>query len=222
MRPALLFDLDGTLLHTDPLHAAVFQELFAERGRAIDEAYYLRHIHGRLNADIFSEAFPDEDAEALSHEKEARFRDKLGTSAEPVAGLIDLLDLCDTKGWGRALVTNAPRVNADAMLNAIGLRDRFETLIIGEECERGKPDPAPYLAAMQATGSGPELSFAFEDSPSGMTAARASGAFTVGLRSSLNDAELRAAGAHMTIDTFDDPLLLTELDRRMTPTGAHS
>ncbi|MEC7668831.1 MAG: HAD-IA family hydrolase [Pseudomonadota bacterium] len=222
MRPALLFDLDGTLLHTDPLHAAVFQELFAERGRAIDEAYYLRHIHGRLNADIFSEAFPEEDAEALSHEKEARFRDKLGASAEPVAGLIELLDLCDAKGWGRALVTNAPRVNADAMLDAIGLRDRFETLIIGEECERGKPDPAPYLAAMQATGSGPKLSFAFEDSPSGMTAARASGAFTVGLRSSLNDAELRAAGAHMTIDTFDDPLLLTELDRRMTPTGAHS
>lgn len=222
MRPALLFDLDGTLLHTDPLHAAVFQELFAERGRAIDEAYYLRHIHGRLNADIFSEAFPDENSEALSHEKEARFRDKLGASAEPVAGLIELLDLCDAKGWGRALVTNAPRVNADAMLDAIGLRDRFETLIIGEECERGKPDPAPYLAAMQATGSGPELSFAFEDSPSGMTAARGSGAFCVGLRSSLNDAELRAAGAHMTIDTFDDPLLLTELDRRMTPTGAHS
>lgn len=222
MRPALLFDLDGTLVHTDPLHAAVFQEQFAELGKAIDFDYYLTHIHGRANVDIYGDAFPGSDAKALGDDKETRFREKLGTAASPTAGLVALLDQCDALGWSRAIVTNAPRVNAKAMLAAIGLQNRFETIIIGEECSAAKPDPEPYLAAMRALNAAPHVSVAFEDSPSGMRAARASGAFCIGLRSSLDDATLRAAGAHMTIDDFTDPALFDALDRRMTPTGANS
>ena len=45
--PPLLFDLDGTLIQSDPMHFAVFRDLFAERGRAIDEGFYMAHIHGR-------------------------------------------------------------------------------------------------------------------------------------------------------------------------------
>ena len=176
MQLALLFDLDGTLLHSDPLHTAVFVDLFAERGRQIDEGFYLREIHGRQNVAIFSEHFPDEDPHALSHAKEAAFRDRLGSEARPMPGLTDLLDRADSEGWPRAVVTNAPRVNAEAMLTAIGLRDRFETLVIGDECVRGKPDPAPYLAAMDRLGVAAHQSIAFEDSPSGVKAAHASGA----------------------------------------------
>jgi beta-phosphoglucomutase len=219
MYPALLFDLDGTLLHSDPLHTAVFIELFAARGRTIDDAFYLREVHGRQNIDIFTEHFPDEDPHVLSDAKEAAFRDRLGTSATPTPGLLDLLDMAEDKGWPMAVVTNAPRQNALVMLRAIGLEHRLTTLIIGDECVRGKPDPAPYLRAMQTLGVTANQSIAFEDSPSGLQAAKASGALAIGIRSSLLDAALRAAGAAASLSDFADPALPALLARAATPQG---
>ena len=112
-----------------------------------------------------------------------------------------------------AVVTNAPRVNAEHMLDAIGLFERFGTIVVGEECERGKPHPAPYRAAMEALRVGPRDSVTFEDSRSGVASARAAGIFTVGLRSSLTHDALCAAGAHTTIEDFTDTALDSILAR---------
>ena len=204
---ALLFDLDGTLIDTDALHFAVFRDLFAERGRSIDQAFYLENVHGQMNEAIFTKHTPTEDAAALSEDKEARFRVMLGSSAPAMPGTADLLAQARALGWGLAVVTNAPRTNAEAMLRAIGLIDAFDTLVIADECTHGKPHPAPYLEAMARLGVSPERSVAFEDSPSGLRAAKASGAICVGIRSSLDDAALKAAGAHATLSDFTDPAL---------------
>ncbi|KAA9009093.1 HAD family hydrolase [Histidinibacterium aquaticum] len=209
---ALLFDLDGTMLETDPLHAAVFREIFAERGREIDDGFYTRELHGRLNADIFGEHFPDEDASALADEKEARFRERLGSQAEPMPGLRALIGRAEQEGWPMAVVTNAPPENARAMLAAIGLDGRFDTIVLGDDCPRGKPDPYPYAEAMRRLGVRAERTVAFEDSRAGVTSASRAGAWTVGLRSSLDDAALRDAGARLTIRTYEDPDLDTALD----------
>lgn len=211
---ALLFDLDGTLLHSDPMHIKVFIDLFAEMGTDIDSEYYLSHIHGRHNFEIFSEHFPDRDPQEMAEIKEARFRDMLGDSAPSMPGLITLLDQADAQGWAKAVVTNAPRQNAEVMLNAIGLRDRFPVLVIGEECIAGKPDPEPYLEAMRQLDVRPENSIAFEDSPSGLRAAKSAGTSVVGVRSSLPDAALRAAGADITIQDFNDSALSEFLTRQ--------
>jgi len=206
-RPALLFDLDGTLLDTDPLHFAIFRDLFADRGRDIDHRYYLEEIHGRLNADLFGRAFPGEDPAALSDLKEAIFRERMGSSYPAMPGAGDLLARARDAGWHTAVVTNAPRANAEAMLGAIGMAEAFELVVVGEECARGKPFPDPYATAIDRLGSRPELSVAFEDSPSGLASARAAGAFVVGLRSSLDDGALRDAGAHVSIKDYTDPVL---------------
>ena len=212
-RPALLFDLDGTLLDTDPLHFAIFRELFADRGLDIDHRYYLDHIHGRLNADLFGHAFPGEDPDVLSELKEAIFRDRLGASYPPMPGAEDLLARAREAGWHTAVVTNAPRANAEAMLGAIGLTAAFDLVVVGEECARGKPFPDPYATAITRLGTRPDLAIAFEDSPSGLASARAAGTFVVGIRSALDDAALRAAGADLSIRDFTDPELDAALDR---------
>ncbi|RVV99021.1 HAD family phosphatase [Mesobaculum littorinae] len=204
--PALLFDLDGTLLDTDPLHARVFIDIFARHGREIDEAFYTAQIHGRQNRDIF-QLLPGTDPQALADEKEAAFRDLLGTEAEPAAGLRPLLARARAAGWPMAVVTNAPRANADAMLRAIDLSDAFDTIVIGDELPRGKPDPMPYQVALDRLDLSPDAAVAFEDSGSGIRAAVAAGLRTVGLTSSLSPDELRAHGATDVIDDFDDPAL---------------
>lgn len=212
--PALLFDLDGTMLETDPLHAAVFSELFAEHGRKIDERFYTANLHGRQNAEIFGEFFPGADAEAMAHVKEARFRERLGAAAAPMPGLLPLLALAETERWPVAVVSNAPTQNARAMLAAIGLDGRIGTIVLGDDCPRGKPDPYPYAEAMRRLGVDPSDAVAFEDSRAGLTSARAAGAYAVGVASSLSEADLIASGAHLVIRDFTDPALEFALTKR--------
>ncbi len=215
--PALLFDLDGTMLVSDPIHEQVFRELWTARGVPTPDGFYYQGIHGRQNIDIIAEFLPDEpDPQALHELKEEMFRARLPKPYPGMPGVVDLVRRAEAEGWPRAIVTNAMRPNADAMLEAIGLRDAFDTIVIGEECARAKPDPEPYLEAMRQLGVTPAESIAFEDSPSGLAAAAASGAYVVGIRSALDDARLRAAGAHISFDDFTDPGLEACLARQTT------
>lgn len=206
--PALLFDLDGTMLNSDPIHMQVYKELWSARGMELDEAFYMANVHGRLNVEVYADFLPDEpDPQGLSEWKEAQFRDRLPRPYPPMPGVDTLVARAVAEDWPRAIVTNAMRLNAEAMLGAIGLRDAFDVIVIGEECPRGKPDPYPYQEAMRQLGVTPNQAIAFEDSPSGARAARGSGAYTVGIRSGLGDHALRQAGAHVTMQDFTDPAL---------------
>jgi HAD superfamily hydrolase (TIGR01509 family) len=203
MRPALLFDLDGTLIETDDLHREVFADLMKPYGIDVTYEFYREKVHGRLNLDIFADILPDHpDPQALSEEKEARFRAVLPQPTPAMPGAERLISEARVAGWGLAVVTNAPRLNAEAMLDAVQLRDAFEVIVIGEECAEGKPHPEPYLEAMRQLKVAPDHAIAFEDSPSGMRAAKASGAYAVGIRSQVEDAVLTAAGAAETHQDF--------------------
>ena len=116
----VLFDVDGTLCDSDPLHFATFQEFLAERsfngGAKIDEAFFREKIAGRHNPDIFADLFPQLSAAeqaALGEEKEALWRRMARGKLEPVAGLEDFLGWVDRQGLRKAAVTNAPRLNAE-------------------------------------------------------------------------------------------------------------
>jgi HAD superfamily hydrolase (TIGR01509 family) len=213
MTGAFLFDLDGTLIETDDMHAAVFAEIGGRHGVQIDRARYDREIHGRLNQDIFGDLFPAEDPHAMADEKEARFRERLGDTAEPMPGLARLLDWAADRRLPMAIVTNAPRANADAMLAAIGLTGRFGTIIAAGDVPRGKPDPMPYAEAARRLGVDAGDAVVFEDSPSGVRSGAGAGATVVGIRSSLDDAGLRAAGAAFSIADYNDPALWAHLER---------
>lgn len=216
--PALLFDLDGTLVHSDPLHFDVFRDLFAKYGRPLDWDEFRIHISGRSNPEIFEHFLPDhpERAAELAERKEAEFRKRLDDRVEPTPGIAGLLDWAEHNALPYAVVTNAPHANAEAMLKAAGLAARFELVIAEGDAVRGKPDPAPYLLAMEQLGVTPEASVAFEDSRSGNRAARASGAYVFGMTSSLEAEALLQAGAHQAIANFDDPALWAYLDQRRT------
>src|SRR5690606_7876506 len=103
--------------------------------------------------------------------KEAAFR-RLARELEPLDGLIDLLDWAEARGIRIGLVTNAPLLNATHMLDVLGLTERFAVKVTIDQVERGKPDPLPYLTALERLGLRAEEAIAFEDSPSGMKAAK--------------------------------------------------
>jgi HAD superfamily hydrolase (TIGR01509 family) len=214
-RIALLFDLDGTLVDSDPLHHAAFADLLAERGRELTIEEYRTSIMGLHNPDLLERMFPGEDISILDR-KEAMFRERLADSVDPIPGIHELLDWAEAQDAGVAVVTNAPRANAAAMLAATSLAHRLPTVILGDECARAKPYPDPYQEAMRRLGVTPSRSVAFEDSRSGLRAARASGAHVFGIMSGLTRDELTGAGAHEAIPDFTAPALWAYLET-LTP-----
>ncbi|KWZ39248.1 haloacid dehalogenase [Burkholderia savannae] len=212
----LLFDLDGTLVDTDALHLNAYNALLARWNRSIDIDYYKTHVMGFSDDLIFGELFPGMPAAEyteLAAEKERLFRAQLGAKLTPTAGTADILGYAERVGAKTAVVTNAPRENATMMLNALGLAERFGTLVIGGELEHGKPHPLPYLTALELLGAKAEDAVAFEDSASGVRSASSAGIFTFGMLTAFGEEKLREAGAKTAIKDFGDRGLWEFLER---------
>jgi HAD superfamily hydrolase (TIGR01509 family) len=207
---AILFDIDGTLTDTDPIHIRAFNIMLAEFGLSISHEEYFRRVMGFTNAEIMRDFFPGKpisEHRRLADFKEATFRELAAAHLQPTAGLLDLMDWADGEAIPMAAVTNAPTANAELMLAGLKVRRRFRTVVIGDELARGKPDPMPYLVAAERLGVSCADCVAFEDSRSGMRSASAAGAFAVGLLSSLPEDELVKVGARYGVKDFTDPRL---------------
>lgn len=219
MLTAILFDLDGTLVNTDPIHFRLWQDMLLPYGLDIDRAFYNRRISGGTNDAILQDILPQLSAEErleFADKKEALFRES-GEQLERLAGLNEILHWCQSLALKKAVVTNAPELNAIFMLDALGLTDTFPIVILGEEASAGKPDPAPYSLALERLEVKVEEAIAFEDSPSGVRSAVAAGVYTIGVASTHDPEHLLEVGAKRTIADFTEPWLwewLEELVRQ--------
>jgi HAD superfamily hydrolase (TIGR01509 family) len=214
---ALLFDLDGTLAETDSLHLPTWMDTLEPYGVEVNEQFYRDRISGRSTGEIVRELLPDLTAEEnrlVGDAKEASFRER-AAELEPLPGLIDFVERGRKSGMKIALVTNAPEENVEAILLALELRDYFDAVVLADEVEAVKPDPAPYRAALQKTGVPAKDALAFEDSVSGISSSVAAGIPTVGIASSQNPERLREAGAFTTARDFTDEQLWAMIDARV-------
>jgi HAD superfamily hydrolase (TIGR01509 family) len=210
---ALLFDLDGTLVNTDPIHYRGWRTLLQPYGLEIDPAFYRTQISGRLNLDVVSDLLPTlspDEALDLITRKEALFRD-MATRLAPIPGLMRLLEWAKFAELGVSLVTHAPRLNAEFMLAILQLESAFSPILLSEEIAVGKPDPAPYRQALQRLNLTAKEALVFEDSPSAVQAASQAGIPTIGIATTHEPDELEAAGAKLVIQDYTDPILWMEL-----------
>ena len=202
----MLFDLDGTLVETDSLHLPTWVDVLEPYGVRVDEKFYRESISGRNTSEIVRDLLPelsDEENRSVGDAKEARFRER-ATELEPLPGLVDFVKCGRERGMSIALVTNAPEENVEAIMLALGLRELFETVVLADEVEAVKPDPAPYSAALKKLGVLAEEALAFEDSVSGISSSVAAGIPTVGIASSQKSETLLAAGAFVAAEDFTD------------------
>jgi HAD superfamily hydrolase (TIGR01509 family) len=211
---ALLFDLDGTLAETDSLHLPTWVDALQPYGVEVDEEFYRDRISGRSTAEIVRELLPDlpdEQGRSIGEAKEASFRER-ASELEPLPGLVDFVIQGRELGMRIALVTNAPEENVETILLALKLRDFFDVVVLADEVEAVKPDPAPYRAALEKISVPAELALAFEDSVSGISSSVAAGIPTVGIASSQDPDKLLGAGASVTAQDFTDPRLRTLIE----------
>ncbi|MEM0979621.1 MAG: HAD-IA family hydrolase [Cyanobacteria bacterium P01_H01_bin.58] len=212
MLQAVFFDMDGTLANTDPIHLEVWREILEPEGYTVDEAFFKQHISGQLNEHLIQELLPhlsDAAGQQLAIDKEAQFRELAASKLGRMPGFTELYGWITEQNLKTAAVTNAPRANAEFMLEVLDLQSVFELVIIAGELPRSKPDPLPYQTALDHFGVSADAAIVFEDSKTGITSSVAAKIPTVGVASTHEPEMLYRYGASLVIDEFTDSRLQT-------------
>lgn len=216
MTATMLFDLDGTLAESDPIHYAAFEKVFAPYKIPLSHEIFRAKILGQPNTAIGASFFPElpeDERAAITDHKEAVYRTMVG-EIEPLNGVRALLDWADANGVRCGVVTNAPRANAEVILEGAKITHRFGVVICAPELAQSKPHPLPYLTGLAALGGDPARSLAFEDSPAGMAAAIAAGLPTIGMATNLPPERILSLGAALAAKDYTDPALLAFVKAR--------
>lgn len=186
---ALLFDLDGTLIDSMPLHQRAWATWFADLGRPLDEdpAFFARTA-GRSGHEILADLFPTASAaeiEAMAEAREARYRELAARELAPVAGALAWLALARSQRLKLAVCTAAPPANIALAFERFDLARQIDTVTSPADGLRGKPHPDLFSEAARRLGVAPERCLVFEDAPLGIEAARRAGMPAIALATTL-------------------------------------
>ena len=197
---ACLFDMDGVVIDTHQAVTAFWTGFAAARGVALTPEDFSRHIYGVPGAQTLGVLFPDltpgERAAALDHMQAV----ETAQTYVPVTGVLAFLRALRERGIPAALVTSGDAWKIREVGAQLGLDGLFAATVTHEDVARGKPAPECYRLAAERLGVAPERCIAFEDSLSGVAAAVASGALTVGVSPAGGAALLERGACHVIRD----------------------
>jgi beta-phosphoglucomutase len=206
-RPAaLIFDMDGVLVDSEPLHKRAKELAFREIGVVLPESTYDSY-KGRPDATMIPEILSERGVSAdliadLLHRKHQIY-EKIEHELRPVPGAAEFVV------WARshyrlALATSATPRNRAAALKMLRIDDCFEAIVDTSRFERPKPDPEIFQVAMRDLNLGPADCWIIEDSLAGILGAKAAGSFAVGITTTFNREALTAVGADVVVDSFTE------------------
>ena len=173
---AAIFDLDGTLVHSEHAWEAAKLDIVGQYGfrpsRELLNAHIGRGLSGFLD-EVFGRPLSADEHNEVGNKIGQKADDLLPSMRHPVVGAAKLL--CDLHDGGLriAICSSSPRRHIGSASQMLGITDRVETIVSGAELPRGKPDPLPYIATLEALELQPELVCAFEDSIAGAASASA-------------------------------------------------
>jgi len=207
--PAAIFDLDGTLVDLFELHLRGFQEVVREDyglkfERADLEAYYGRTAEEIARAFFERKGVPGVDSADFVRKRRRRVIENLD-SCTVLPGARRLLDGLKAAGFKMAIATsNTPDVG-EAILDACGLRSRFNAVVCRTEGSRSKPAPDIFLEAARELGVKPAECVVFEDSVYGVRAAKAAGMKVVAVATGTHGiGELAGLEPDLLVGTLDE------------------
>ena len=210
----MIFDLDGVLIHSMPMHTIAWEHYLDNLGVQIENLE--ARMHGKRNSelvrDFLGDTVSEEDAFQHGLAKERLFRELLlkeDLNRYQVPGVIDFLERY--KNIPKAIGSNAEPENINFVLDRFNLRPYFQAVVSGLEVKRPKPFPDIYLKAAQHLQTDPENCIVFEDSPTGAEAGIAAGMRVVGVETT----PTQFTSVELRIKDFRDPLLEPWLQSQM-------
>jgi len=220
---ALIFDFDGVIVDSEPVHLATFQETLRSEGIELSsEDYYDKYL-GFDDYDCFKavgadngKPFSDEEVRRLTEAKTQLVLRDFQTSVKSLPGAVDLIRRIAETGTPLAICSGSLRREIEVASEAIGVRDCFKTIVAAEDVQSGKPDPEGYRLAIEQLApfapNGPRAAktVVIEDSPAGIESAIACGAKVLAVSTSYPESELTAANrtvaslAEVTLADLDE------------------
>jgi HAD superfamily hydrolase (TIGR01509 family) len=207
--------MDGVLVHSMPLHTLAWERYLAKLGITVENLE--QRMHGKRNSELVRDMIgANLPADVVFHhgaEKERLFREMMiagGLSQYAIPGIREFLDRYS--GVPKAVASNAEPQNIDFVLDKFDLRRYFPVAVNGMQVARPKPFPDVYLEAARQLNTPPALCIVFEDSPTGVEAARAAGMRVVAVETTPTTFE----DVQLKIKDFLDPALDPWMNAQVT------
>jgi beta-phosphoglucomutase len=213
---AIIFDMDGVLVDSEPIHEKVEIETLEEFGMVVPKVEW-DGFRGKKIEDIFYYASGKygtgkENIEKMIERKIERYLSEALKSMELVAGVREFLgNLKSHADLRLALTTSGRKIQQDKILDKFGLRDFFEIMVTADEVNRGKPDPEPYLITVGKLKEDSGCCLVIEDSDNGIISAKNAGCIACGITTTFDTKKLNAAGADIIINSFSELEKILEL-----------
>ncbi|WP_458250543.1 HAD family hydrolase [Geobacter anodireducens] len=215
MLSAVIFDFDGIIVDTEPLHYRAFQAILEPMGFGYSWEAYVEVYMGYDDRDAFRETFrvrgadlEDRELEGLIARKAAAFQGIIASGVTPYPGVVELIRSIRASR-PLALCSGALRSDILPILEGLGLSNSFDVMVTADEVSASKPDPASYaLAVRRLTTTFPDRQIrpntciAIEDTPAGIASATGAGIGVLAVTNSYP--AVRLGGARRVVDSLAD------------------
>ncbi|OWA34499.1 phosphatase [Saccharibacillus sp. O16] len=184
MIQAFIFDMDGVIIDSEPLHFDVDRQTMAYYGHSVTQEDLERYV-GMTNPEqwaIIREEYgigPTTE-EIIEYQMGRKIEQLRLAELEPIEGICELLEELKKGEIPRAIASSSPPIFIEAVLEKFGLQGEFAVVVSGERVPKGKPAPDVYLRAAELLGVDPFFCVVLEDSKHGIDAAKAAGMHCIG------------------------------------------
>ncbi len=188
MKKAVIFDMDGVVVNTEPIGYGANQKMYKALGITVPDDVYATFI-GNSDKNIIQKL---KDLYKLEKSNEELLQDKYkyyfeafdnATDLALLPGVKDLIIDLHTNGMKLLLASSASKRKIEKVFTRFGLHQYFDATISGEDFEFSKPDPAIFLEAVKKSGFTKDECVIIEDSTNGIKAAKAAGVYCIGYES---------------------------------------
>ena len=226
MLRALIFDCDGVLVDSEPVHLSMFQKVLAEEGVTLTEEDYKANFLAMDDRGCFTavlehneRSITREGLADLIRRKAGYFEEEMSGRPPTFPGVVDFVQAA-ARSYPLAIASGALRHEVEMAIDGLGLRKCFQVLVAAEDVAKGKPDPEAYLAARDELNArsvkGPRLRseecLVIEDSLHGVEAAKSAGMFCLAVTNSYPAESLRKADwVVSSLSEFDLDQVVAEL-----------
>lgn len=219
MLSGVIFDFDGVIVDSHPVHLQAWKLFLRSHGKDVSDVEISFLQEGAKREEILQHFLGDltpEQVRLYGDEKDKLFQAR-ASEVKLIHGFLKFLDQIDAGGLPSAVATSGSRGRVEQALEAFNLRDRFRAVVTGDDVARGKPDPALFLLAAQAIYVDPDRILVCEDAIAGVMAAKTAGMKCLAIAAQGRESLLNEAGADLVVEDFEQTSL-HEVRRLFTQT----
>ncbi|HBQ50357.1 hypothetical protein A3B42_03865 [Candidatus Daviesbacteria bacterium RIFCSPLOWO2_01_FULL_38_10] len=206
MIKAVIFDMDGVISNTLPIHSEAESRVLLEYGIKMSPKQMAEEFNGvpdkRMFEIIFSRFNKKLDYEQVAKRKWKLFQELARNNINPIAGALELINSLLKKEFLLAVASSAPIKIVDLVLNTLDLKEKIKCIVYTHEVEQGKPSPDIFLLVANRLMVEPQYCVVIEDALLGIQAAKAAGMKCISITTTHTRDELKEADK--VIDSFDE------------------